>query len=87
MGVTDSDDHPILVGDGASAQALVRGQHRKLGRDPPVLVLLLLTEELDTLVDLDVLLATDVRGLELILTHLFLRVLQMVMNWSYSTTL
>ena len=39
--------------------------------DAPVLVLVFLTKKLDTLVDFDVLLATDVRGLELVVTHLF----------------
>jgi hypothetical protein len=37
--------------------------------DAPVLVLLFLTKKLDTLVNFDVLLATDVRGLEFVITH------------------
>ena len=38
-------------------------------QNTPVLISLLLSEELNTLVYFDVLLATDVRGLELVIRH------------------
>ena len=60
---------PIGICNCATAQALVRGYHWELGTDAPVLVLILLSEEFNALINLNVLLATDVRGLEIVITH------------------
>jgi hypothetical protein len=67
MGMTRSDDPLVGVGNDALTDTLIpRLHHGNLCGDSPVLVLVFLSEEFDTLVYLDVLLATDVRGLEFV---------------------
>jgi hypothetical protein len=61
--------HPRIVGDGAATQRLIFGEHRELCLDGPAIILLFHTEELDTLVYFDVVLALDLGGLELVGTH------------------
>ena len=57
------------VSDGALAKALLTVKHVDVGVDAPSVILFFLTEELDALVDFNVLLATYVRGLELVIRH------------------
>jgi hypothetical protein len=59
----------VRCSDGAQAQALRVIDNRELGTNTPVFVLLFLAEELDAFVDFNVLLTTDVRGLELVVRH------------------
>ena len=65
-----SDNLSVTIRDCAFAQALLPIKHVDVGMDTPSVILGLLTEELDTLVYFDVLLATDVRGLEFVSRHL-----------------
>jgi len=53
----------------AFAHAHLAVQHRELRKYGVILEAVLLAEVLDAFVDFNVLLATDVRGLELIVTH------------------
>ncbi len=69
MGVTLSHYLARGVGDRAFAKALLTVKHVNVGMYSPPIVLGLLSEELDALVNLNVLFATDVRGLELIIRH------------------
>jgi hypothetical protein len=55
--------------DRAHTQTLVSIYDWELREYAPVTILLLLTKELDALVDFNVLLATDVRGLEFVIRH------------------
>ena len=66
MGVTYGHHTTLFVGDRAFAHALIGVKHGEVTCYCPVLVLILLTEELDAFVDFNVLLATNVRGLELV---------------------
>lgn len=68
--MTLSDDLSVIICDCAFAQALLSVKHVDVGMDTPSVILVLLTEELDTFVYFDVLLATDVRGLEFVSRHL-----------------
>tara|TARA_R100000479_G_C6288662_1_gene165714 strand:+ start:127 stop:519 length:393 start_codon:yes stop_codon:yes gene_type:complete len=68
--MTLSDDLSVTICDCAFAQALLPVKHVDVGMDSPSVILGLLTEEFDTLVYFDVLLATNVRGLEFVSRHL-----------------
>ena len=68
--MTLSDDFSITICNCAFAQALFPVEHVDVGMDAPSVILGLLTEELNTLVYFDVLLATNVRGLEFVSRHL-----------------
>ena len=66
----------VTVGDDAAAvSAMValhtatRVKHRELCCNSPVLISIFLTKKFDAFVDFNVLLATDVRGLELVIRH------------------
>ena len=69
VSVTLSDHSTIGGSDRTTAHALRVVNDWKVSVYSPVFVLVLLTKELDTLVYFDVLLATDVRGLELVIRH------------------
>ena len=69
MGVTLGNNFSVRVDDGTLAQALIPVEHVNVGVDAPPLVLVLLSEEFDAFVDFNVLLATDVRGLEFVIRH------------------
>jgi hypothetical protein len=69
VGMTLSYDLSVTVYDRAFAKALLAVKHVDVSVDSPPVILLLLSEELDALVDLNVLLATNVRGLELVIRH------------------
>ena len=63
------NDTARVICDGALTHAVVSVDDGELRHDCPVLVLFFLTKELDAFVDFNVLLATDVRGLELVIRH------------------
>ena len=67
--MTSGDDSTIGVCNCGFAYCNLAIKDGELSCDSPVLVLRFLTKKLDTLVDFDVLLATDVRGLELVIRH------------------
>ena len=63
-------DLSVCIDDGTLAQALIPVEHVDVGVDTPPLVLVFLAEEFDAFVDFNVLLATNVRGLKLVLFHM-----------------
>ena len=69
MSVTLSHDSTVCCSDRTAAHALCVVNDRELRVDAPVFEAVLLAKELDALVHFDVLLATYVRGLELVIRH------------------
>ena len=67
--MTSGDDSTIGVCDCSLAYCNLAIEDGELSCNSPVFVLSFLPKELDTLVDFDVLLATNVRGLELVIRH------------------
>ena len=69
MSVTLSHDSTVCCSDRTAAHALRVVDDWEVRVDAPVFVLVLLPKEFDALIYFDVLLATDVRGLELAIRH------------------
>ena len=69
MCVSVGNDTTRCVCDSGLTYCDLTVKHGELSCNSPVLVLLFLAKELDAFVDFNVLLATDVRGLELVIRH------------------